>query len=56
MVSIEGEFMANVHSALVLLELDRADETSDFLQRALRNMPDEHPLRPDLMKLVQWLS
>ena len=53
MVRIESELMANFHSTLVLLELDHADETGKFLRLALQNMPDEHPLRPDLMKFVQ---
>lgn len=53
MVRIESELMPNFHGTLVLLELDRADETGDFLRPALQNMPDEHPLRPDLMKFVK---
>ena len=53
MVRIESELIANFHSTLVLLELDRADETSDFMRPALQTMPDEHPLRPDLMKFVK---
>ena len=53
MLEIEQEFMANYHGALALIQLARPDEAAPLLERARSNMPQDHPLRPDLMRVLE---
>ena len=45
--------MANYHGALALIQLARPDEAAPLLERARSNMPQDHPLRPDLMRVLE---
>lgn len=56
MLKLENEFMANFHSALALLELDRPQEALDRLDDAGRHMPSSHPLYPQLLELHAQLT
>lgn len=56
MLSLKNEFMANFHSALALLQLNRPQEALQRLLEAKQKMPASHPFYPQLMKLHDQLT
>lgn len=52
LLGIEGEFMAHFHSGLALLQLERRDEAHAMLVQAGQTMPGDHPLYPELVRLL----
>ncbi len=52
LLSIEDEFMAHFHSGLALLQLEHNDEAYALLTQAYQTMPCEHPLYPELVRLL----
>jgi tetratricopeptide (TPR) repeat protein len=56
MLKLKNEFMANFHSALALLQLNRPQEALNQLLDAGRHMPSSHPLYPQLLELHAQLT
>lgn len=52
LLDADGEFMANFHSALALLQLRQPDRARPLLEKAGVHMPVEHPLYPELARLL----
>lgn len=52
----QDEFMAHFHSALALLELGRHNDALELAAIARRNMPQSHPLYPQLIELQSRLE
>jgi tetratricopeptide (TPR) repeat protein len=56
MLDLENEFMANFHSAQVLIQLGRSEEALPMVERANKNMPDDHPLYSKLQEIRAQLD
>jgi tetratricopeptide (TPR) repeat protein len=56
MLELEGEFMANFHSALALIDLERMQVLRPFLEKAEMNMPADHPLQPELRRQLASMN
>lgn len=56
MLDLENEFMANFHSALVLIQLGRSEEALPMVERADKYMPGDHPLYSKLQEIRAQLN
>lgn len=56
MLENENEFMANFHSALALIQLERPTEAYPLVERAGKHMPANHPLHSKLLEIRSQLK